>query len=101
MPDSNNTPSVEKGTNKSSTRVVGPTQPTLIDHNVNVVSGGGGADDILESVNDNALSEETAHNLKHTSTGNKANTDNNAKTFDKHPPGNLLYVNIGVSSNET
>ncbi len=75
-----------------------PTQPTLIDHDVDVVSGGGGVVDILGSVNDNALSEETAHYLEHASTGDKANTDNNATTFEKHSPGNLLDVNVGLPS---
>ncbi len=40
------------------------------------------------------------HNLKHASTGDKANTDNNATTFDKHSPGILTDVNVGLPSNE-
>jgi hypothetical protein len=54
----------------------------------------------MGSVNANALSGETEHNLKHASTGNKANTDNNVTTFDKHSPGNLPGVNVSLPSNE-
>ena len=88
IPNSNNSPLVGKGMNKSLTPIVCPTRPTLIDHNVDVVSGGGGVDDILGSIKGNALSGEMAHYLKQASTGNKANTDNNATTFDEHLPGN-------------
>jgi hypothetical protein len=100
-PNSNNTPSGGKGTNKSLTPVVGPTGPSSIDHNVGVVSGWGSADDLLVSVNDDVHPRETAQNIKHALIDNKANTDNNATTFDKHSPGKLLDVNVGVPSNET
>ena len=96
-----NSPLGGKGVDKSSTPIVGPTRPSLIDHNVGVVSGGGGADDILVSVNNHVLLRETTDNVEHASIGYKVKTDNNATTFDKHLPGKLLDVNIGVPSNET
>ena len=88
IPNSNNSPLVGKDMNKSLTPIVCPTRPTLIDHNVDVVSGEGGVDDMLGSIKGNALLGEMAYYLKQASTGNKANTDNNATTFDEHLPGN-------------
>ena len=61
----------------------------------------GDATDLLVSVNDNIHPGVTAQNIKHASIGDKANTDNNVITFDKHLPGKILDVNVGVLSNET
>ena len=99
-PNSNNSPLPAEGTNESSMPVLCSTQPTSNNHKFDIVSGGDGVVDIMGSVNNDALVGETEHNLEHASTGNKVNTDNNATTFDKHLPGNLPDVNVGLPSNE-
>ena len=105
---SDKSPSGKIGPDKSLTPVLGTPPQNSVDDNVGILSAWGtGTDNKLPQsdigINNNVAvpTGEKSDNINNTLKGGNTATDNNLTLVNKHPPGILFGVDIGVPSGET
>ena len=105
---SDKSPADKIGPDKSLMPVLGTPPQNSVDNSVGIsLAGGTGTNNKLPqsdiAIDNNVAipTGETSDNIDNASNGGNAATDNNATPVNKHPPGILFGVDVGVPSGET